>query len=147
MSRGSNQADQRRASLDRGGLQATRPCRRCDRPSLTRGNPRSGFGLLCPEGRLRDPATPDALGPLDATNRQGFSHRDADAKSLLDEALRRRWGERRRASGGGGSGGGRSMGLDRCVGEKWLAMHSIREAASSWSENAAVKGLAIGVSD
>jgi hypothetical protein len=32
-------------------------------------------------------------------NRQGFSHREADAKSLLDEAIRRGMGERGRASG------------------------------------------------
>jgi hypothetical protein len=29
---------------------------------------------------------------LGAGNRQGFSHRDADAKSLLDEAIRRAMG-------------------------------------------------------
>ena len=32
-------------------------------------------------------------------NRQGFSHRDADAKSLLDEAIRRGMGERDAANG------------------------------------------------
>jgi phospholipase/lecithinase/hemolysin len=36
----------------------------------------------------------------DVGNRQGFSHRDADAKSLLDEALRREMGEHGRANGG-----------------------------------------------
>ena len=34
-----------------------------------------------------------------AENRQGFSHREADEKSLLDEAFRRGMGERRRANG------------------------------------------------
>jgi hypothetical protein len=32
-------------------------------------------------------------------NRQGFSHREADEKSLLDEAFRREMGERGRANG------------------------------------------------
>ena len=35
-------------------------------------------------------------------NRQGFSHREADEKSRLDEAIRRGMGERRRANGRGG---------------------------------------------
>jgi len=34
-----------------------------------------------------------------AANRQGFSHREADEKSLLDEAFRREMGERGRANG------------------------------------------------
>ena len=33
-----------------------------------------------------------ATALTDADNRQGFSHRDADAKSLLDEAIRRGMG-------------------------------------------------------
>jgi hypothetical protein len=39
-------------------------------------------------------------------NRQGFSHREADAKSLLDEAVRRGMGEQRGTNGDGGSGEG-----------------------------------------
>jgi hypothetical protein len=42
-----------------------------------------------------------------AQKRQGFSHREADEKSLLDEAFRRGTGERRPAHGESGSGEGR----------------------------------------
>jgi hypothetical protein len=42
----------------------------------------------------------------DGENRQGFSHREADAKSLLDEAVRRGMGEQRGTNGDGGSGEG-----------------------------------------
>jgi hypothetical protein len=38
------------------------------------------------------------VNEIDIANRQGFSHREADEKSLLDEAFRREMGERRRAN-------------------------------------------------
>ena len=41
----------------------------------------------------------ESSGVSTRNNRQGFSHRDADAKSLLDEAIRRGMGGARRGEG------------------------------------------------
>jgi hypothetical protein len=45
------------------------------------------------------PALTQSFSDIDGSNRQGFSHREADEKSLLDEAFRREIGERGRANG------------------------------------------------
>jgi hypothetical protein len=48
---------------------------------------------------LRPPSFRRTPNSASLANRQGFSHREADEKSLLDEAFRREMGERGRANG------------------------------------------------
>jgi hypothetical protein len=70
--------------------------------------------------------------------RQGFSHREADEKSLLDEAFRRVMGGASACAWDSGSGEGRLRDWGGRLSEKLLAMRAAFEKPRSlWWENAA----------
>ena len=69
----------------------TPSCDICDMHEDERKNAKTQFAIAVARGV--------SASSWARTNRQGFSHRDADAKSLLDERFAAGWGERDAANG------------------------------------------------